>query len=154
MKAAWKSCSSVLAMQIEALMPNVVIAKGTEAVNSLYEIGIIKNNWSVIRHHFSKGAYREEIESWKGLEKFVICCTYHTSARVVNQTLSKAYDPTETEQFIKRETSELPSSHSVTQFLSAHSNPESNSRAAGMRFLLNHWLDIGAEIRNQSNAKT
>lgn len=57
MKAAWKCCSNVLAMQILALKPRVVIAKGTEAVNSLHEIGAINNNWSAIRHQFSKGAY-------------------------------------------------------------------------------------------------
>ena len=154
MGAAWKSCSNVLAMQILALKPNVVIATGTEAVNSLHEIGAIRNNWSGIRFKFAKGAYIEEVTSWRGLEKFTVICTYHTSARVVNQTLSKAYNLVETELCIETKAAKLPSAKSVEHFLAIYRDPKENSRSAGMRYLLNHWLDIGIEIRKHSNAKT
>lgn len=150
LKSALKRCSNVLGMQIEALRPSIVIASGEHSVNSLFDLGIIEKNWTAMRSHFSRGAYREEVEKWRGLKKMVVFCTYHTSARVVNQTLSRAYDPIKTEQFIKQKIAELPSIDSVAQFFSTYRNPETNSRAAGMRFLLNHWIDIGMEIRSSS----
>lgn len=153
MKAARKCCSNVLALQISALKPNVIIAKGTEAVNSLHEIGAIKNDWSLIRHSFTKGAYKEDVISWRGLSPFKAFCTYHTSARVVNQTLSKLYDPVETEQYIHGKYKSLNSPESVEYFLSNYGD-EKNSIDRGMRFLLNHWLDIGVAIRAGSNENT
>lgn len=154
MKAAQKCCSNVLAFQIQALKPNIVIAKGTTAVNSLHEIGIIRNDWSVIRHNFGKGAYREDVTSWGSLPPFKVFCTYHTSARVVNQTLSRLYNSTETEKYIREKLEKLNSQESIKQFLMAHIDTDNNSRARGMRYLLNHWLDIGAEMRVSSNEKT
>ena len=153
MKSARKCCSNVLALQIMALRPNVIIATGTDAVNSLYEIGVIKKDWSLIRHNFKKGAYSEDVTSWRGLPQFKVFCTYHTSARVVNQTLSISYDPIETEQYIRDKGSELNSPESIDYFLSIYGEPDSNARDRGMRFLLNHWLDIGVIIRASTNKK-
>jgi uracil-DNA glycosylase len=154
MKAARKSCSGMLALQIEALRPNVVVAKGAAAVNSLHEIGVLTTNWSIIRHQFTKGAYREEVTSWRRLPRFTVFCTYHTSSRVVNQTLSKLYNPAEIEKCINEKVCNFSPHDSIDRFLSTYENPEYNARAAGMRFLLNHWLDIGIEIRRSANEKT
>jgi uracil-DNA glycosylase len=147
MKAARKSCSNVLALQIMALKPNVIVAKGTEAVNSLYEIDIIKRNWSLMRHYFKSGAYSEDVTSWRGLPQFKVFCTYHTSAKVVNQTLSKLYDSVKTEAYIKEKVQKLNTPDSINQFLSTYEEPDKDKRSRGMRFLLNHWIDIGLAIR-------
>lgn len=151
MQIARKCCSNVLALQIAALKPNVIIAKGIEAVNSLYEIGIIKNDWSIVRRNFKSGAYHENVASWRGLPQFRAFCTYHTSARVVNQTLSKSYDLKETEYYIRVKINKLGEQESINRFLSIYADPENNSRARGMRFLLNHWIDIGDAIRASLN---
>lgn len=148
MEQARQCCTSVLAMQIEALQPNVIIAKGIEAVNSLHDIGILSAPWPGIRHTFSKGAYREAVSEWKGLPAFTVYATYHTSARVVNQTLSRMYDEDKTEAYIENKLNQIGSPDSVKQFKAHYDNPKSNARARGMRFLLNHWLDIGVAIRD------
>ncbi len=153
MKAALKSCSNVVAMQILALKPNVVIATGTAAVNSLHEIGVISRNWATMRYQFADGAYREEVQAWRGLDNFTVFGTYHTSATVVNQTICNAYRGEKTENLIDAKTARLPSSESIARFLDAYSDPGSNKRSAGMRYLLNHWLDIGMEVRKRANAK-
>lgn len=146
-KAARICCSNVLALQAMALRPNVVIAQGVEAVNSLHEIGVIKNDWPTIRHNFKSGAYHENVPSWRGLPQFKAFCTYLSSANVVNRTLSKSYDPVETEGHIRRKTERLNSQQSIDQFLSIYGNPENNIIDRCMRFLLNHWLDFGPAIR-------
>lgn len=151
---ARKCCSDVLALQILALKPNVLIAKGTEAVNSLQDIGVIARNWASIRHKFNVGAYCEEVNSWRGLPLFKVFCTYHTSARVVNQTLSRMYDSEITEKLIAEKSKKLNSTESIISFLSIYGKPASNAIDRGMRFLLNHWLDIGLEIREQSKNAT
>jgi len=154
MNAARKCCSNVLTLQILALKPNVIIANGTEAVNSLYEIGVIEKNWRTVRHHFMSGAYHEEVASWRGLPTFKVFCTYHTSARVVNQTLSRLYDPSETEQHILEKTEQIDDNESIEEFLDLYREPERNANARGMRYLLNHWLDIGEAVRASAIEKT
>lgn len=154
MKVARNCCSNVLALQIMALQPNVIIAEGTEAVHSLYDIGVIQKDWQLIKHHYKTGAYSEVACSWRGLPDFKVFCTYHTSARVVNQTLSKSYDPVETENYILRKAQNLNSPDSVNSFLPVYDEPERSSRNMGMRFLLNHWLDIGLAIREKANNAT
>jgi hypothetical protein len=149
MKNAEHHCSNVLGLQIQALRPNVVIAMGVVAVNSLYEVGVLRENWRKItrKHDFLDGAYREEVRGWKGLSGFTVFATYHTAARIVNQTLSRLYDPKKTEKKIEEKAIRLGNPASVEQFLSLYANPAENTRARGMRYLLNHWLDIGVEIR-------
>lgn len=146
---ARQCCTEVLAFQIMALQPKVVIAKGKVAVSSLYDIGLIKHRWQVLRHDFRKGAYKETAANWKGFENITVFCTYHTSARVVNQTLSKQYQDNQKviEALIRKKSENLPTQESVNCFLEKYNDTKNNARDRGMRYLLNHWLDIGDVIR-------
>ncbi|MDP2683329.1 MAG: hypothetical protein Q8P28_11140 [Deltaproteobacteria bacterium] len=153
-ETARECCSDVLALQILALKPKVLIASGTVAVNNLHDIGVIARNWASIRHEFNAGAYCEEVNSWRGLPLFKVFCTYHTSAGVVNRTLSRKYDSVKTEKLIAEKSKMLNSTESIIGFLSSYGKPASNATDRGMRFLLNHWLDIGLEIREQSKNTT
>ena len=115
---ARQCCTEVLAFQIMALQPKVVIAKGKVAVGSLYDIGLIKHPWDVLRHEFRKGAYKETVANWRGLKNITVFCTYHTSARVVNQTLSKQYnEQEEIEELIEIKLKALPNKDSIDYFL-------------------------------------
>jgi hypothetical protein len=147
MDAARRCCSKVLAAQIRALRPKILIAKGEKAVDSLREIGVINKPWSVMRHKFGIGPYREENQNWLPEDAMTVFCTYHTSARVVNQTLSESYHAFNTEESIEGKLSKLHERKSTDKFLSDYGNPASNAEHRGMRFLLNHWLDIGEYIR-------
>lgn len=144
---ARQCCTEVLAFQIIALQPKVVIAKGKGAVSSLYDIGLIKHRWQVLGHEFRKGAYKETAANWRGLKNITVFCTYHTSARVVNQTLSKQYNEQEIEELIEIKSKALPNTDLIDDFLRKYSDIKNNSRDKGMRYLLNHWLDIGAALR-------
>lgn len=149
-KMAHQCCSEILALQILSLKPNVVVARGEVAVSSLHKIGLISKEWRILRLEFQKGAYKEIISKWRGLEKEVtVFCTYHTAVKVVNQTLSKQYqgNPKKIENSIKKKSENLPNNESVKCFLKTYGNPKKNVRDSGMRFLLNHWLDIGVAIR-------
>lgn len=140
-------CSRVLEEQILSVRPNVIIAMGVDSVNSLYDIGLISRNWPQIRRAFGQGAYCEAVNGWRNTEPFKVFCTYHTSAGIVNRTISRLYDRDKTERLIKEKLDKLPSPESVRNFLYQHSNIECNASHRGMRFLLSHWLDIGVEIR-------
>lgn len=142
-------CADVLAVQILSLQPNVVVASGKTAVNSLYKIGVLKNNWDILKDNFARGAYQETIINWRGMVEFTVFCTYHTSAGVVNRTLSKKYN-TKIEQYIKEKFVKLNSPKSVDGFLAEYDDVE-NGNIRGMRYLLNHWLDIGEKIRKEYN---
>lgn len=142
-----KTCSNILKLQILALQPKVIIANGKTAVNSLYEIGILEKNWDILRHNFDKGAYQEIVSQWSNLPKFTVFCTYHPAARVVNQTLSKAYN-SKTEKYLKEKISQLEPTDSIEQFLTEYKDIE-NATSKGMRYLLNHWIDIGIKIRKE-----
>lgn len=144
-----KSCSNVLKLQILALQPKVIIANGKVAVNSLYNIGLLRKNWDILRYSFNKGAYQETVSKWNDMPEFTVFCTYHPAARVVNQTLSKLYKP-ETEEYLKTKIDKLEPTKSVNDFLQEYNNTE-NATSKGMRYLLNHWLDIGEKIRKGHN---
>ena len=141
-KQVQKCCSNILASQIISLQPKVIIACGTVAVNSLHEIGILKNRWDIVRHSFNKGAYKQVITKWRDAPEFIVFCTYHTSSGVVNRTVSRNYNFIETEKCIKEKLEKLNSPKSVEEFLSEYSDTQ-NAASKGMRYLLNHWLDIG-----------
>lgn len=138
-------CSKVLKLQIISLQPKVIIANGIVAVNSLYEIGILRKNWNSLRHNFDKGAYQETISEWNNIPEFTVFCTYHPAAKTVNMTLPKMYN-SETETYLKEKTKKLNSPESVEKFLSEYDSK-------GMRYLLNHWLDIGIKIRDSLDNK-
>jgi uracil-DNA glycosylase len=141
-------CSNVLKLQISALQPKVIIANGKIAVNSLYEIGILRKNWDILRHSFDKGAYQETIFKWNDMQEFTVFCTYHPAGRVVNQTLSREYK-SKTEEYLKAKIDKLESKKAVNNFLQEYSTENATSK--GMRYLLNHWLDIGEKIRKEYN---
>ena len=148
-QGARKCCRNVLDLQIAALKPNVIIAYGAEAANSLYEIGILKKGWSSIRKHFNNGAYSEDINSWRGI-KIKALCTYHTSKRAID-TISVYYDSQTTEKSIEEKTKKIGYPNSIIQFLSIYAKADISKEHRGMRYLLNHWLDIGEAIRTGSN---
>jgi uracil-DNA glycosylase len=139
-------CSNVLKLQILALQPKVIIANGKIAVNSLYEIGILKKNWDSLRRNFDKGAYQETVFKWNDMQEVTVFCTYHPAGRVVNQTLSRLYSP-ETEKYLKEKIDKLKSTKAVNDFLQEYNTKNATSK--GMRYLLNHWLDIGEKIRKE-----
>ena len=145
-ESARKSCSDVLRSQIRLLAPKVVIAKGTVAVNSLHDIGLLNANWSTARLSFRSGAHQEKSKSWEEVQSITVFATYHTSAGVVNRTLARAYDPIVTESQIAKKCRGQIAAPSVAEFLTRYSNLE-NGHHRGMRYLLNHWLDIGVAIR-------
>lgn len=141
-------CSNVLKLQILALQPKVIIANGKIAVNSLYKIGILRKDWDILRRNFDKEAYQESISKWNDMPEFTVFCTYHPAGRVVNQTLSRAYKP-ETEEYLKAKIDKLKSKKAVNDFLQEYNTENATSK--GMRYLLNHWLDIGEKIRKEYN---
>ncbi len=150
METARKHCSKVLQAQIQMLRPKVVIAAGTEAVNSLYDIGLISRDWQAVRLNFHYGAYMEKNCSWIDDKSMSVYCTYHTSAGNVNRTIPPLYKPfaDDIEQQIKKkvEANKLDNQDLITAFLSKYHNT-SYAPHQGMRYLLNHWLDIGVGIR-------
>jgi hypothetical protein len=148
MSIARECCSNVLEAQIRALQPNIVIATGKDVSKSLYDIGLITQRWDIFKRKFHLGSYYELNRSWLGNKSIGVYCTYHTSSRVVNQTLSSLYDKhsSEIEKLIQKKAEELEEKESVVAFLSKY-NDISNAAHRGMRFLLNHWLDIGFGIR-------
>lgn len=154
METARKHCSKVLEAQIRMLRPKVVIATGLQPTNSLYDIGLISRNWSDLRHNFSSGAYMEKNSSWFDDKSISVYSTYHTSARVVNQTLSRSYN-FDIEKSIKNKivAHKLETQDSIIGFLSKY-HDMSNATHRGMRYLLNHWLDIGVGIRTAYNEAT
>lgn len=148
-RTARKACTKVLKAQITALLPKIIIANGLHAANSLKDIGLIEKEWQALKRAFNKGAYKEKIINCNGEEtNITVFCTYHTSAGVINRTLSDMYekDAAEIEECINQKIQRIPSVSSAEAFLRKYSDL-TNARNRGMRFLLNHWLDIGAEIR-------
>ncbi len=148
LEIARSKCLIVLKEQIRILKPLIIIASGKHATNSLYDIGLIRLKWEDVRKSFSKGAYKESIKKWDNINHTItVICTYHTSAKVVNQTVSKMYDEKETEQYLQMKKSKLDKTISIDSFLKKYS--ERNATHLGMKYLLNHWLDIGIEIRSK-----
>lgn len=154
MARARQHCLRVLEAQIRLLRPNVIIATGKAAVDSLRELRLIPVDWSKARQIFSDGAYHHRNAEWIADKTVRVFCTYHTAARVVNQTLAKMYDPSHTEDLILKKSRAIHSPPSVEQFLRRYGEPDKRSADRGMRYLLNHWLDIGLAIRaaGQSDA--
>ena len=143
---ARRACGEVLAAQIKALLPAVIIALGQKAALSLRGLGCVRMTWRKARAGFSRGAWVEERNGWNGLDRAVICCTYHTSAQAVNRAVAQLYAP-EVERHIERKAAELPNATAVERFLAKYDQPEKRPESRGMRVLLNHWLDIGVAIR-------
>lgn len=148
MQQARNCCSGVLALQIMATRPSVVIAMGADAVNSLYKEGVIKKAWNQLNHTLKKSVYCESVASWRGLDPFKVFCTYHTSAQSVNVNASRLYTPDGTEHAIREKLVKIFPGDSIHHFMAQYSDM-SNARHKGMTVLLNHWLDIGIEVRKQ-----
>lgn len=147
MEQARKCCAEVLASQIQALQPKVIVASGKKAFESLRQIGILKGRWDAIKKEFDKGACQRAVHNWRNISEFTVFCTYHTAARAVNNRGAARYT-IETEQYIEEKIKNLDPVNlkSVKEFLLEH-NPEGGGR--GMCYLLNHWLDIGKKIREE-----
>ena len=92
--------------------------------------------------------HQETVSKWNDMQEFTVLCTYHPASRVVNQTLSRAYKP-EIEEYLKAKIDKLESTKAVNDFLQEYN--AGNATSKGMRYLLNHWLDIGEKIRKEHN---
>lgn len=147
MSRARQHCQNVLREQITLLRPRVLIATGKEAFDSLFKLGLAPKDWSKARLEFPNGAYHYRNERWLSGSPIHICSTYHTAAKVVNQTLSRSYDESCTEKSIQEKADGLPNPPSIRHFLERHGDPVNRATDRGMRYLLNHWIDIGIKIR-------
>lgn len=146
METARTHCTKVLEAQLRALRPKIVIASGAEAAKSLKSIGVMSAAWWRARREFPNGAYSEVNDRWLPDGTIRVFCTYHTAGGVVNRTVASAYEDSPSEPVIARKALALGNPGSVDEFLSTYSSL-SSSLDKGMRYLLNHWLDIGLAIR-------
>lgn len=142
-RGARRCCVGVLQDQIEALSPKVVIACGVEAATSLYDLGLISTRWNHLRRDLAARAYSEAGQLPSG-QPVVSFCTYHTSARAVNMSVSRLYSGT-TEDLLKERKSMMGNTEAVGAFCSQYEPNSAEGR--GMRVLLLHWLEIGEAIR-------
>jgi len=142
LERARQHCTGVLRDQVIALRPRVIVASGQDAAQSLYDIGILKRRWGSFRNGLNASAYSER-GSINGttVEVFV---TYHTSAGVVNRTVSKLYSA-ETEEILSRAVENVPNREAVVGFLARNSAETTTGK--GLRVLLLHWIQIGSAIR-------
>lgn len=139
LRQARRCCVAVLNEQMEELAPRVVIASGTEAATSLYDLGLVSRPWSIYRSELASGEYSEVTPC--GTRVF---CTYHTSKRAVNFTVEKLYSPL-TERLLDQKRSKLMNPAAMDAFLTRYRGNDREGK--GMRVLLLHWLDIGEAIR-------
>ena len=141
LKRARQCCATLLGDQIRLLNPKVIIACGADAAASLYDLGYLSGSWAETRGKWdvANGAYREDLATGGR-----VYCTYHTSAGVVNRTVSRLYTP-ETERLIEKKRALVSDQRAIDSFLERHSKYETAGK--GMRVLLLHWLDIGMGVR-------
>lgn len=139
---ARKHCASVLHMQLRILSPKVIIACGTVAARSLYDLDVLEVPWGRVRQNLSEGAYCTPAKLPSGAEGRVLC-TYHTSARGVVAGPAKLHS-SKTDRSVYERLDRLGWSASAEMFLSKYSGCSAKDK--GMRVLLLHWLDIGDAI--------
>lgn len=152
-RAARQCCGSVLRDQIESLRPKIIVACGKVAVTSLMELRFLRRSWDDFRTHLRDGVYSEQSALNSG-EPVKVFCTYHTAARVVNQTVAAFYS-TSMVTNLKRMGGNPKDHQALDQFLSRYSvaaNKEKSSEGRGMRVLLLHWREIGDAIRMAHSA--
>lgn len=142
LESARHHCTGVLRDQLQLLQPKIVIASGKDAADSLFEIGVLKRRWAGFRTSLNKDVYSETASGPIG--GATVFVTYHTSAGVVNRTVSGLYSAA-TETYLKDAILRLQSSQVAEEFLDR--NSASNSTGRGLRVLLLHWLQIGEAIR-------
>lgn len=144
--AACRQCLGVLAAQIDALTPRVIIASGKAAAESLYALGLLSQRWDAFKRVFAEGVYHETAtDNGRSVEVF---CTYHTAARSVNTTAARLYT-SNTDTLIRRKAKAAGRADSVHAFPASHTGRQ-DAVSQGLRVLLLHWLDIGAAIRDES----
>ena len=144
---ARRFCREILAKQIEYLSPKIIIAKGEMAVTSFYEIGLINMAWKKVSENFDNGAWHKKLHGWRGIEKEIsIFCTYHTSISTINRNVANRYVEEITEPLLNQKMMDLPDRRAADELLAQYSNLN-RTTDRGVRYLLNHWLDIGRVIR-------
>jgi len=148
LEAARNSCSAVLDDQLLASSPQVIIAGGKVAAQSLHQIAVLKQPWSSLRHALRRGAYSERTTLRNG-EPATVFVTYHASARSVNQTVSALYGD-DVEVILDRRLAALPTAGEARRFLRRYDRASTTGR--GMRLLLLHWFDIGTAVRHAHGA--
>jgi hypothetical protein len=147
--AARRQCVDVLGAQIESLSPLILIASGSDAAQSLYELGFISKNWDGFRRGLASGVYSESRTRSNG-QLVTTFCTYHTSVGVVNRTVSGRHSG-ETEDLLTAIRSASPITDHIDAFLQRY--PAGTTEGNGMRVLLLHWLEIGNAIREAHGFK-
>ena len=145
--AAHLHCQGVLAAQIDALAPRVIIASGKAAAESLHALGLLSSRWDVFRRGFAEGAYHE-ITTRNG-RTIHVYCTYHTAARAVNTVAAPLHSP-HTDALLRRKAEAVGRVDQVQAFLAPYAGRQ-DATSRGLRVLLLHWLDIGAAIRDAAH---
>jgi len=145
--AAHLHCQGVLAAQIDALAPRVIIASGKVAADSLYALGLLSSRWDAFRRGFAEGAYHEA--TTRNGRTIHVYCTYHTAARAVNTVAAPLYSP-HTDALLQRKAEATGRIDQVQAFLAPYAGRQ-DATSRGLRVLLLHWLDIGTAIRDAAH---
>ena len=139
-------CKNILNEQLTLLSPQIIIATGKVASESLYELGIISKQWDDFNQTFSNGVYSEQTTLPSG-KKATVYCTYHSAARSVNTHVARLYSEN-TKKLLAQRIEQLPDASSAQYFLRQHQG--FTGEDMGMKVLLLHWLEIGEGIRSAS----
>lgn len=140
-------CTTILQGQIDLLSPQIIIATGKVASDSLYDIKLISKSWDGFKGDLSRQVYKERITLPTGKEAIVFC-TLHSSTNGVFQ--AEKYYSNDSKQLLSRRIEQLPDKSSALNFMRRYQDVQKEDR--GMRVLFLHWLQIGEEIR-RANAE-
>jgi len=144
---ARRSCREILAKQIEYLSPKIIIAKGKLAVTTFFDIGLIDIPWEKVKEGFNSGAWCTAKQGWREIKhELMIFCTYHTSISTINRNIAPRYKEEIIEPLLEEKIKDLPNQQAAMELLDQYSNLNLTTDK-GVRYLLNHWLDIGRIIR-------
>ena len=127
--AAHLHCQGVLAAQIDALAPRVIIASGKAAADSLYALGLLSSRWDAFRRGFAEGAYHE-ITTRNG-RTIHVYCTYHTAARAVNTVAAPLYSP-HTDALLRRKAEATGRVDQVQAFLAPYFAGRQDATSQGL----------------------
>lgn len=143
LKQARSYCKGVLLEQMRALSPEVVIACGKVAADSLFDLKLLKKSWKEVRKSFFQGAYYDP-QTLSGA-KPAVYVTYHTSAWAV-YVAGRTYYTKKTDSLVQTRIKQLSDRdrQGVNAFLTTYGT---SPIGRGMQVLLLHWLDIGKAIR-------
>ncbi len=143
-RVAQRCCEEILLEQINLLSPSVVIVTGRVAYESMFDLGLITNNWDDFKNDFSHQVYTETKSLDSGRE-ITIYCTFHGSSRSVKFYAADFYTDA-TKELLSQKIELLPEPSIAQRFLRLY--PGITPEEKGLRVLLLHWLEIGEAIRH------